>query len=196
MQNSHKTLRFCAGIALAIGMAGATAPAVASDSTATETQADEPTSNELGLQKIQVDDSTVKFASTEAEFFVEGDAMKVKDTSTGEVGDLPSKTIGSDGETLTLGYQLAESGELLVTGYNEGSGVTASNEITPSAGMARSASVGDDAKCWGGVFGGAGTTAVAGGGLGALGGPGGAMAGAIGGSIVGGINGAVNHCFE
>ena len=103
----------------------------------------------------------------------------------GEIEMMPEYVITQQGEKLDLAYLINDDGTVSVKS------VLASD--TDSGVALRS--IGDDAKCWGSVFGKAGTTAIAGAGIGAVGGPTGAMGGAILGSVIGGIDGAT-ACFE
>lgn len=133
----------------------------------------------------EVSPTEIKISSDEYNFIEKDGVAVMENLVSGEIEMMPEYVITQQGEKLDLAYLINDDGTVSVKS------VLASD--TDSGVALRS--IGDDAKCWGSVFGKAGTTAIAGAGIGAVGGPTGAMGGAILGSVIGGIDGAT-ACFE
>lgn len=167
---------------LALGATtGISAPAFADEKVA-ETSA-------ASLQDIfnveEVSPTEIKISSDEYNFIEKDGVAVMENMVSGEIEMMPEYVITQQGEKLDLAYLINDDGTVSVKS------VLASNA---DSGVALRG-IGDDAKCWANVFGKAGTTGIAGAGIGAVGGPTGAMGGAILGSVIGGIDGAT-ACFE
>lgn len=175
MQTIKKTTTVLAGVALSAGLLGGfSAPANAAPQATQETASD--------VHTEQISDTQSKVTSEKVSFFAEDGKAKMKDNATGEVSDLPEYKTGDNGEKIYLAYQINEDGSLLVAGLSQAQPASAN---TYAAGDPSG-----DLKCWGSVFGNAGSDALGGAALGAAAGPEGAAGGAVIGSVVGGVKGA------